>query len=164
MHSCLRNLGSPSSTRRPPSEVPAAPDVPPPQGPTFLPPRRPSFSCSLSIFSAPCPFDMAVSSWSNNYNFLTLQLPNPNSNLTFVALSLCFSPPPSPAELVALSWSKTDNSQTLEVLLNPNILTIHLPSQAFKTTHTLLDALTVISLYPLSIVFVYILEYQVGLN
>jgi len=66
----------------------------------------------------------------------------------FLAL-ICFRP---------LVWTFTAESIVI-VLIEYVML-----GMAFKTTHTLLDALTVISLYPLSIVFVYILEYQVGLN
>ena len=67
------------------SAAPPVPDVPPLRplqhplcpllkGPAFHPPRRPSFSCSLSVSSAPSPSDIAASSWSNDYNFLSLAL------------------------------------------------------------------------------------------
>ena len=38
----------------------------------FLPPRRPSFFCSLSDSSGPSPSDIAAPTWSNDYNFLAL--------------------------------------------------------------------------------------------
>ena len=44
------------------------------RGLAFLPPRRLSFSCSLSASFAPSPADLAASSWSINYNFLTLTI------------------------------------------------------------------------------------------
>ena len=40
---------------------------------TVIPPRL-SFSCSLSVSSVPSPSHIAASSWSNNYNFLTVIL------------------------------------------------------------------------------------------
>lgn len=66
----------------------------------------------------------------------------------FLAL-ICFRP---------LVWTFTAESAII-VLIEYVMLFM-----AFKTTHTLFDAILVISLYPLSIVVVYILEYQVGLN
>jgi len=66
----------------------------------------------------------------------------------FLAL-ICFRP---------LVWTFT--AETLSILLIELIMCYY----ATKTTHTVTDAWCVISLFPISIVFVYILEYQIGLN
>ena len=90
--------------------------------PAFLPPRRPRFSGPLSVSSAPSPSDIAASSWSNSYNFLTLTLTprGPASLALFLLLS-----PPSPADLAASSWSNyiyltlTSMYLTLTLTLKP---------------------------------------------
>ena len=66
----------------------------------------------------------------------------------FLAL-ICFRP---------LVWTFT--AETAAILLIELIMAYY----ATKTTHTVLDGLCVLSLFPISIIFVYVLEFQVGLN
>jgi len=66
----------------------------------------------------------------------------------FLAL-ICFRP---------LVWTFT--AETLSILIIELIMAYY----ACKTTHTVSDAVLVGSLFPISIVLVYVLEYQIGLN
>lgn len=57
-----------------------------------------------------------------------------------------------------LVWAFT--SETISILFIEVIMFF----MAIKTTHTVLDGIMVASLFPFSIILVYLLEYQVGLN
>ena len=61
------------------SAAPPVPAVPPPQGSNLLPPSSEAKPLALSLLlstslAPPSPADLAASSWSISYNFLTLAL------------------------------------------------------------------------------------------
>lgn len=66
----------------------------------------------------------------------------------FLAL-ICFRP---------LVWTFT--SETIVIL----VIELIMGAFALKTTHTVMDSFIVASLFPISIVFVWVLEFQLGLN